>query len=216
MRWSEYQESVFLAREMATKLAQRKKGRYILNFLSRNQKIVDLGCNDGGYTNYLHENGFNVIGVDMPKVAANATELYPESRFVGADLENPFPFKTNSFDTIIASEIIEHIINTDNFLSECKRILKPGGILILTTENRFYYIHRFLTFFGIEWEDPFYKDMHVYNYSFNKFKKLIPPYNFWIKKLVGFECEFSRFKFIEQFLPKSFKFTIIAVCKLRE
>ncbi|HLE49550.1 MAG TPA: methyltransferase domain-containing protein [Patescibacteria group bacterium] len=53
----------------------------------------------------------------------------------GDDLEKPFKIKSAAVDLVLALEIIEHLFDTDQFLSEIYRVLKPGGYLILSTPN---------------------------------------------------------------------------------
>jgi 2-polyprenyl-3-methyl-5-hydroxy-6-metoxy-1,4-benzoquinol methylase len=60
------------------------------------------------------------------------------------DLDMPPP----SFDYVFASEIIEHLLDTDFFLEECQRVLKKGGVLVLTTPNFTYIRHRVEMLFG--------------------------------------------------------------------
>ena len=51
------------------------------------------------------------------------------------DLNQEFPFENESFDVILASEIIEHLSNTDSFLKEMHRVLRVGGYTIISTPN---------------------------------------------------------------------------------
>jgi 2-polyprenyl-3-methyl-5-hydroxy-6-metoxy-1,4-benzoquinol methylase len=66
-----------------------------------------------------------------------------------ADLHQSFPYNKNTFDTITAGEIIEHIYDTDFFLEEIKRVLKPNGFLILSTPNIATFGRRLMLLFGI-------------------------------------------------------------------
>jgi 2-polyprenyl-3-methyl-5-hydroxy-6-metoxy-1,4-benzoquinol methylase len=52
-----------------------------------------------------------------------------------ANAEKKLPFPPNRFDIVTANQIIEHILNIDQFMSEIRRVLKPGGKLVLSTEN---------------------------------------------------------------------------------
>ncbi len=90
-------------------------------------KIVDLGC--GWYTNpYLKD----AIGVDLEKIETPGN--YKE--MIQADLNGRLPFPNESFDTVIASGVIEHLYNYHGFLMECRRILRGGGTLVINTPNR--------------------------------------------------------------------------------
>ncbi len=54
---------------------------------------------------------------------------------VQGDVEKRFPFKANFFDMVSANQIIEHLLNIDDFMTQIHRVLKPGGYLLLSTEN---------------------------------------------------------------------------------
>jgi len=66
----------------------------------------------------------------------------------GDDLEKPFRIKSGSIDLVLALEIIEHLFDTDHFLSEIYRVLKPGGYLILSTPNLASLTNRFRLLVG--------------------------------------------------------------------
>ncbi len=52
-----------------------------------------------------------------------------------SDLNGPLPFESNHFDLIHANQVIEHLHDVDTFMSEIFRVLAPGGMVIISTEN---------------------------------------------------------------------------------
>lgn len=54
---------------------------------------------------------------------------------VRADAGLPLPLRSESFDVVFAGEIIEHLVDTDGFLAEITRVLRPGGTAVVTTPN---------------------------------------------------------------------------------
>jgi 2-polyprenyl-3-methyl-5-hydroxy-6-metoxy-1,4-benzoquinol methylase len=54
---------------------------------------------------------------------------------VRAQAETALPFMSESFVTVVAAEVIEHVFDTQGFVDECARILQPGGWLAITTPN---------------------------------------------------------------------------------
>ena len=62
--------------------------------------------------------------------------------------EEACPVKNERYDVIIASEIIEHVFDTDFFIEELKRILKPNGRIIITTPNMHFAANRLLFLMG--------------------------------------------------------------------
>jgi ubiquinone/menaquinone biosynthesis C-methylase UbiE len=52
-----------------------------------------------------------------------------------SDLQKKFPYDSNSMDVVHANQVIEHVPDLDHFMSEIHRVLKPGGITVISTEN---------------------------------------------------------------------------------
>jgi len=105
---------------------------------SRNKKrlkILDVGCDDGHITKILlsgiDPKRYQLYGLDCLESIPNNKIIYKK-----IDLENEsFPFGKEKFDVIIASEVIEHLLNKDLLLSESYRVLKKKGLFICATEN---------------------------------------------------------------------------------
>ncbi len=100
-------------------------------------KILDAGCGEGHLLEKLKrsESGNAYYGVDVtPEALGRAKERCPESQVSHANLvQTGFP--DNFFDVVTCTEVIEHVYEYKAVLEELRRILKPGGILILTFPN---------------------------------------------------------------------------------
>lgn len=95
-------------------------------------RILDAPCGGkAALTLALLEQGFNAVGADVDPEA----EARLGKTFAKADLDAPFPWPDQSFDAAFSTEGIEHLENHYSFLRELCRILKPGGVLVLTTPN---------------------------------------------------------------------------------
>ncbi|GMV93197.1 MAG: hypothetical protein AMXMBFR82_29750 [Candidatus Hydrogenedentota bacterium] len=109
---------------------QRKRHDIILRFAARDGSICDVGCGSSRILADLP----NAVGIDMrhDKLAF----MRRTNRFLSQANGMVLPFRDDSFDCVISSEVIEHIPNEDGrLLDELTRILKPGGILILGTPD---------------------------------------------------------------------------------
>jgi ubiquinone/menaquinone biosynthesis C-methylase UbiE len=106
--------------------------KYFKKFsFSKDSKILDLGAGHGAMTKKLYEKGYNVSACDMfPEIFE-----FNEIKCDKADITSRLPYADNTFDIVIAIEVIEHITDHDTFISESSRILKPGGCLLLSTPN---------------------------------------------------------------------------------
>jgi SAM-dependent methyltransferase len=85
-------------------------------------KVLDVGCASGRYTNYLFSKGFDVCGIDtQPDLIKMAKKEYPKIPFKVAPAEK-IPFADNSFDTIILFDILEHLADDVLALREARRV----------------------------------------------------------------------------------------------
>lgn len=127
-------------------LGLRYRARKILKFIgNRKQKILDLGCGPGYYSIALVKKGNDVTGIDISEDKINiAKQVAKENKinvnFLVGDARK-IPFKDNTFDLVICSEIIEHVKEDKKVIKEILRILKKRGRFIITTpadskENR--------------------------------------------------------------------------------
>ncbi len=110
----------------------------ILQLLEKNTRatLLDLGCDNGSLTLDLKRaiGTRRAYGVDIvTKRLREASKKDIKTKKM--DLNKRFTLKTNFFDVVHANQVIEHLYNSDLFLSEIYRILKPGGYAIISTEN---------------------------------------------------------------------------------
>jgi len=108
------------------------------NYLKPRDKVLDLGCGNGRWFKLFKTYNIDYIGVDSSvKLIDIAQKNNPEAKFqIEEGLELSFP--DNFFDKIYCIAVFHHIPSKElrlKFLEETKRILKPGGILILTVWN---------------------------------------------------------------------------------
>lgn len=111
-------------------------------------RILDVGCGKGGLAIQLRTAGYrHVEGVDWLEVAA----LSPEARtaltaYAQADLnrEGLARYVDASFDTVLCSDVIEHLENPASILREMARVVRPGGSVFLTYPNAFNIFERLI------------------------------------------------------------------------
>jgi 2-polyprenyl-3-methyl-5-hydroxy-6-metoxy-1,4-benzoquinol methylase len=107
-----------------------------LESLPAGGRLLDLGCDDGALTLKFAEaaRAPEVYGVELVQAAANAARERGIS-VTEADLNHPLPFRDGEFDVVVSNQVIEHLVNTDTFVSEIGRILSPRGVAVTSTEN---------------------------------------------------------------------------------
>src|SRR5690348_11205113 len=135
--------------------------RFLRDHVRGGDRALDNGCGDGRFTGLLAEAGAEPTGVDVADAALRrARAAHPGIRFVRTPVEGPLPFDDGAFDLVWASEVIEHVPDTARWLSEIRRVLRPGGRLLLTTPN-----HPRLAILigGLErYADPLSDHLHLY------------------------------------------------------
>ena len=99
-------------------------------------RLLDLGCYDGEFTEQLagRAGASEVAGVEFleehaSRARARGIDVRP------ADLNGPLPFPDGAFDLVHANQVIEHLKATDVFLSEIRRLLAPGALAVVSTNN---------------------------------------------------------------------------------
>jgi len=103
-------------------------------YLDEGSLVLDLGCGYGILSDFLRKEGYNCIGLDIDKGKCKATRK-KGVKTICSDLNIGIPIKSSSVDAVVGVEVIEHLENPWNTLREVKRVLKSGGIVILTFPN---------------------------------------------------------------------------------
>jgi SAM-dependent methyltransferase len=159
-------------------------------------RVLDLGCRTGALTRAYLE-GNDVVGVDVDREAlSEAAKLGIDTRW--ADLDAPLPFEAESFDTIVAGEVFEHIRDPGRLIADVLTVLRPRGRLVGSVPNAYRLKSRLRFLAGREpEEDP----THLHLFSPRALRAL----------LAGFEepqLEFVTGRFV-RLHPRLFANTIL-------
>lgn len=106
-------------------------------------QLLDLGCGDGRLAPFWQSvTGAETYALELsPMAVEKAQRLFPSVIYTQGDATNT-PYENQVFDIIVCQEVLEHIEQQALLINEAARILKPGGQLILTTPNKFYFDRR--------------------------------------------------------------------------
>jgi SAM-dependent methyltransferase len=99
-------------------------------------RVLDAGCGRSLFTEIRRDWPFSITAadVDLDLLRSRKAE-HPEVRWAVAEA-HPLPFRSGVFDALFAGELIEHLADPAAGVAEFRRVLRPGGTLILTTPNR--------------------------------------------------------------------------------
>jgi SAM-dependent methyltransferase len=130
------------AKMLATLLAERTGA----------QRIVDVGCGDGSATHLVRnlDARNTVIGVDWSATALAQARARGLLVIQGGVDTSGLPLPDGCADVVIMSELIEHLVDTDTAVEEVRRVLRPGGVLLLSTPNLAAWFNRGLVGLGIQ------------------------------------------------------------------
>ena len=148
-----------------------KKIHSMLKKLPRG-RILEIGCSDGEFLRLMKNEGWQVKGLEISEKSTQKAI----DKGVDVSVHNAnekLPIKDDSFDVVVAGEVIEHLFEDLDFVNECYRVLKKEGILIVTTPNLTSLKNRILMLFGFH---PRYaiEDHHYKVYTFPGIQRLRP------------------------------------------
>ena len=189
-----YYSSVWTFRESILKLLEEDP----------KAKLLDCGCGGGEFTlEFVKKIGTSkVYGIEIDKKAAGEAKR-KGVKVYNEDLNKKLPLRSSFVDVIIANQVIEHLYDTDTFVKEIYRILKPKGYIIVSTNNLASWHNIFALFIG---RQPFPSDIcsnpsigklfalwagdtgffsHLRIFTYYGLRELFEYYGFKVEKIVG-------------------------------
>jgi len=157
---------------------------------SNNLKILDIGCGDGVLLYLISQKNKSLLtGIDLDQDSLKIATTKVKAKFIKASAYK-LPVKSSSYDYVLASEIIEHLDQPKKMLIEIKRVLKPKGIVIITTPVKLFqkpedslHVQEFTV-----------KDINQILRQYFSQIKIITSHPFWLKKFYTFTLfKFGRF-----------------------
>ena len=156
----------------------------------KNQCILDLGCGNGYLINYLISLGYNAYGTDASEQGIIIAKQSNPNRFYVQDLSSgklPAELQALNFDTIISTEVIEHLYDPEGFIDFCKQVLNAEGQLILSTPYHGYLKNLTLSIFN-KWDahmSPLWLGGHIKLWSAASLKQLLSNKGFTFMQFKG-------------------------------
>ena len=161
--------------------------RKILPYLKENDIVCDLGCGDGSILKFLSSKIKEGYGIDKDVLEFEEKNL----RFIRRDITKPLPFENKKFDVILFLAVLEHLEPSNSVFNEAWRILKTGGLFILTTPAP--RSRSLLEFLAFRLKIISRKEIkgHKHYYSKQELIELLDRHNFKILKLESFCLGFN-------------------------
>jgi 2-polyprenyl-3-methyl-5-hydroxy-6-metoxy-1,4-benzoquinol methylase len=171
VRYKGMEDDVYAGEERGRRIA----ARIILKKISRYKRkgrILDIGCATGFLLDEAKKQGWEAYGVELSKWAANfAREKFGLNIFEGLLKDAKFPY--NYFDAITMIDSIEHLSSPKEELEEVRRILKPNGVLCISTPDIDSFLSKFLEakWWGI-------KQAHLFYFSRKTLSRMLDAVGF--------------------------------------
>ncbi len=104
----------------------------------KDKVVLESGCGEGYGSNYLAETASQVVAIDKSsETILHAAGCYKRDNLEFKSIDaTDASFGPETFDVVCAFEIFEHIQNYEKFINQMKKVLKPGGIFIVSTPNK--------------------------------------------------------------------------------
>lgn len=172
-------EDAYNSKLLVQRFWQRRRVREVLEEarISPGEVILDIGCGSGVISRKCAERGGVVVGIDFnPNVIRFAhSKRSPNTHFLVADAHH-LPFRSEVFDKVICSEVLEHTANPKMVCDEIYSVLKCGGMVCVSTPNTASLWPLFELLWDFLGRGRRYREIHIHKYDARKVVKLLQPY----------------------------------------
>ncbi|KAH3729375.1 hypothetical protein DPMN_055343 [Dreissena polymorpha] len=138
--------------------------------------VVDVGSGGGLLTEPIARLGAFVVGIEPVEESTKIAQLHleedprllPRVKYITGSVEDLVSTEAETFDAVVASEVVEHVNDLEAFMASCCSLVKPGGSLFVTTMNKTL-LSRTLAVFGAE------KVFRIVPEGTHDWQKFVPP-----------------------------------------
>lgn len=154
-------------------ILEKERGELFQKLIGQEKKVLDLGCRDGVITKYFIKDN-DVTGNDIDSEALAEAGHSLGIKTLHFDIQDgKWPVEPNSFDVVVAGELLEHVYFPEKVIQKVSEILKPGGYFIGSVPHAFALKNRVRYLFNIKKGTPLEDAMHVNHFAWNEFKSLL-------------------------------------------
>lgn len=165
----------------------------VLNLLDKgnNKKILDIGCGNGYLVRILIEQGFDAYGIDASISGINIAKGFHQDRFFLHNIEDeglPEPINKLEFDTVISTEVIEHVYSPANFIIKVRSILYGNAGQVILSTPYHGYLKNLIIALSNKWDNHhsvLWEGGHIKFWSRKSLTKLLNDNGFSVDNFIG-------------------------------
>lgn len=176
--------------EKVIRLLRVQRCRSVERFAKKG-RILDVGCGRGDFLLLMKERGWEPTGLELDE------RIESHGKKIGVDLRagslETVRFPDSYFEAVTFWHVFEHLRDPEWALGECRRILKPGGLLVVSVPNIGSFQARLSGRHWFHLDPPF----HLYHYSLANLKKLLEKASFKTLKVKHFSLEYNPYGYIQ-------------------
>jgi len=177
----------------------RRRMRFVRRFLPPKARILDVGCAAGYFLRVVQGEGHDVFGVELsPAIAKEAVQALGKERVHIGTLDHAveaMDFQERSFDLVTLWDVIEHVPDPQSVLRRIRTLLKPGGRLLLETQN---VASKWARMLGRRWHHYKHQE-HLYHFTPATIRRLLADTGFDVQELTAaYAGKYVSFAFIAE------------------
>lgn len=194
--YKQIKDPLYLREKKAREYTFKDSLNQLHRFIKSPGTILDIGCYTGIFMEVSAAEGWNVCGFELSSWAASIARELKIGRVFEGTLDQ-IPLLSQSIDVITLWDVIEHISQPSVILANISNLLRPGGILALSTHV---VDSKAVRFFGKSY--PFFMDMHLVHFSRNTIKKMLSKHGFEVLSIIHHRRTIRLGYVLEKIAPK--------------
>jgi len=208
------EDEKFSLKRLDRKIGIKRRCKVINQRVEKTGRILDIGCATGNFLRGMQEFGWDCYGIEPSEYAANYAIKRFNLQVIHGYLTEHL-FEENYFDVVSLWDVFEHLPEPKNDLSIIKTILKPGGMLIITTPNVDSWGRKIFKEHWVGWDVP----RHYHVFSPITIEDILNRSSFTTKEIISFTGRHGAFLISLQFLllekqiPTWRKKLIFTICR---